>query len=108
MSFVGRGDEGNVLRFRFSPRDAKVWSYVIESDFPGWDGQSGKLAAELPTQTKTTRIAETQPNWWIDDPDPASAEGVHSDAKSVSQWREDFLHDFANRMDRCKSPAAAK
>ena len=25
--------DGNVLRFRFSPRDAFVWSYVIESDF---------------------------------------------------------------------------
>ena len=26
-------NEGKVMRFRFSPRDAKVWPYVIESDF---------------------------------------------------------------------------
>ena len=42
-------------------------------------------------------------NWWIDDPDPAAAVGVHPGAKSVSQWREEFLGDFAERMDRCKS-----
>jgi hypothetical protein len=30
--------DGDVLRFRFSPRDAKVWPYVIHSEFPGLDG----------------------------------------------------------------------
>lgn len=39
------------------------------------------------------------------DPDPAAAEGVHPGAKSVNQWREAFLRDFANRMDRGKVPA---
>ena len=34
---------GGVLRFRFSPRDAKVWPYVIRSDYPGLDGQSGSV-----------------------------------------------------------------
>lgn len=37
--------EGNVLRFRFSPRDAKVWPYVIRSSFPVLDGQSGRFTA---------------------------------------------------------------
>ncbi len=32
---VSRGViEGDKLRFRFSPRDAKLWSYIIKSDFP--------------------------------------------------------------------------
>lgn len=92
--------EGDRLRFRFSPRDAKTWSYVVKSDFPELDGQSGKFIAELPSLEKTKRLAKTHPNWWIDDPDPAAAEGVHSGAKSVSQWREAFLQDFAERMDR--------
>jgi hypothetical protein len=48
------------------------------------------------------------PNWWIDDPAPAVAEGVHPGAKTVSQWREDFLRDFAARMLRCQSPALHK
>ena len=41
-------NEGKVLRFRFSPRDAKVWSYVIKSDFAGLDGKSGKFTAVPP------------------------------------------------------------
>ena len=43
---VGASD-GRVLRFRFSPRDARVWPYVIRSDFPGLDGQSGQFTAVL-------------------------------------------------------------
>ena len=97
-------NEGKVLRFRFSPRDAKVWSYVIKSDFAGLDGQSGKFTAVPPPVERTSKPSAVHPNWWIDDPDPAAAEGVHPGAKSVNQWREDFLGDFAERMDRCKSP----
>ncbi|TWU29841.1 pectate lyase [Bythopirellula polymerisocia] len=95
--------EGDVLRFRFSPRDAKVWSYVIKSDFAGLDGKSGKFEAVSPPITRTGRRSTVHPNWWIDDPDPAVAEGVHPGAKSVNRWREDFLRDFAGRMDRCQS-----
>lgn len=34
-------------------------------------------------------------------PSPAMAEGIHHGAKSVSQWREDYLRDFAERMSWC-------
>ncbi len=93
--------EGGVLRFRFSPRDAKVWPYVIE----GAQRLEGQFTAVLPALTKARRIDATHPNWWIDDPDPAAAEGVHMGAKHVSRWREEFLRDFAARMMRCKQPA---
>jgi hypothetical protein len=98
--------EGGVLRFRFSPRDAKVWPYVIRSDFPGLDGQSGSFTAVPPPVERTSRASAAHSNWWIDDPDPAAAEGVHPGAKSVNRWREDFLRDFAARMARCKTPSA--
>ena len=94
--------EGDVLRFRFSPRDAKVWSYVIRSDFTGLDGQSGKFNAVPPPTAQTGQRSAVHPDWWIDDPDPVTAEGVHPGAKSVNRWRDDYLHDFAKRMDRCK------
>ena len=88
-----------MLRFRFSPRDAKVWPYVIQSDFAGLDGQSGQFTAVPPPVERTTPSRpRAHPNWWIDDPDPAAAEGVHPGAKSVSRWREEFLRDFAARM----------
>ncbi|MCB1096845.1 MAG: glycoside hydrolase family 127 protein [Verrucomicrobiae bacterium] len=101
-------NEGNVLRFRFSPRDAKVWSYVIKSDLPELDGKSGAVNAVPPSIERTSKPSATHPNWWIDDPDPAAAEGVHPGAKSVNQWREDYLRDFAGRMNRCKAPAKAE
>jgi len=103
-----RVNEGKVLRFRFSPRDAKVWLYVIKSDFPGLDGKSGKVTAVPPPVERTSRRSTIHPNWWIDDPAPAEAEGVHPGAKSVSQWREEFLGDFAAQMKRCTNPAPKK
>lgn len=99
--------EGESLRFRFSPRDAGLWKYVIESDFQGLDGQGGEFSAELPPVEKSGRLADSHPDWWTDDPDPAVAEGIHPGAKSVSRWRQAFLRDFAERMDRCISRAAA-
>jgi hypothetical protein len=95
--------EGDFLRFRFAPRDAKVWSYVIKSVLVELDGKSGKFNAVPPPTSRTSKRSTVHPNWWIDDPDPAAAEGVHPGAKSVNRWREEFLRDFAERMDRCKS-----
>ncbi|MGH9160719.1 MAG: DUF1593 domain-containing protein [Vicinamibacteraceae bacterium] len=93
-------NDGRVLRFRFSPRDAKVWPYVIRSSVPGLDGQSGRFNAVSPPIERTSRPSRRHPNWWIDDPDPTAAEGVHPGAKSVNRWREDFLRDFAERLRR--------
>ena len=98
--------EGSVLRFRFSPRDAKVWPYVIKSDVPELDGRSGQFTAVPPPTERFSRPSARHPNWWIDDQDPAAAEGVHPGAKHVSRWREEFLRDFATRMTRT-SPRAA-
>ncbi len=95
---------GNRLRFRFAPRDAKVWTYTIVSSFAGLDGQSGRFTAVPPSSELTGRSSKAHPNWWTDDPDPAAAEGVHAGARSVNQWRVDFLHDFAARLQRCKVP----
>jgi hypothetical protein len=97
-------NDGRRLRFRFAPRDAKVWPYVIRSDFAGLDGWSGQFTAVPPPLERTRRPSAVHPNWWIDDPDPAAAEGIHPGARRVSVWREQFLHDFAERLLRCRSP----
>jgi Protein of unknown function (DUF1593) len=97
--------EAERIRFRFSPRDAKVWRYVIRSEVPGLDGGSGAFTAVSPPADRTRRRSTVHPNWWIDDPDPAEAEGVHPGARTVSRWREDYLRDFALRMARCQAQA---
>ena len=48
--------EGNVLRFRFSPRDAKVWPYTIESDVPALNGQ-GRAVLGGPASARTDPTA---------------------------------------------------
>ncbi|MBI5768811.1 MAG: DUF1593 domain-containing protein [Verrucomicrobia bacterium] len=90
---------GGRVRFRFSPRDAKVWNYEV-------DGRKGAFTAVLPPPAKAARASTRLPNWWIDDMKPENREGVHAGAKTVNRWREDFLRDFAARMERAAKPKA--
>jgi hypothetical protein len=46
-----------------------------------------------------------RPNWWVDDPDPALAEGGRPGAKTVNIWRRQYLRDWQKRIDRCKDTA---
>jgi hypothetical protein len=94
--------EGSIVRFRLSPRDAKVWPYAIESEMPGLDGRTGQFSAVLPPLERTRQRSGRHPHWWADDTDPSAAEGIHAGARSVSRWREEFLRDFADRLLRTK------
>ena len=100
--------DGAQFRFRFSPRDAKVWSYLIESDFAALQGLKGDFTAVLPPPARTARRSSAHPNWWTDDPDPAAAEGIHRGARTVNQWRVAFLRDFADRLRRTTPLAKLK
>ena len=90
-----------VLRFRFSPKQAKTWSYTIHSDVPALEGKTGGLTSFLTPATAAQTPSSRHPNWWSDNPDPELRVGSQQGAKTVSRWREEFLKDFAARMDRC-------
>lgn len=93
------------VRFRFCPKAAQTYRFILRGNVPSLDGRSGGITA-LPQPTDLTRHPSRHyPNWWTDDPSPDLAEGPHAGAKTVSRWRENFLRDFAARMDRCRSPA---
>ncbi len=40
------------------------------------------------------------PNHWSDSPEPTLAEGPYPGAKTVNRWREAYLRDWQERMDR--------
>ncbi|MBP7049705.1 MAG: DUF1593 domain-containing protein [Phycisphaerae bacterium] len=103
QSSTGSVGSDGAMHFRFSPKDAKTYRYTIRSNVPALDGKTGELTAVRPASDAAQRPSSRLPNWWTDDPSPEVAEGPHLGAQTVSRWREDFLRDFATRMDRCKS-----
>jgi hypothetical protein len=106
QSLVGAVDAAaRVVRFRFSPKEAKAYRFTIRSNAPGLDGKTGGVTSVDPPPDAASRPDRSLPNWWTDDPSPAAAEGVHLGARTVSQWRRAFLADFATRMQRVRPPA---
>lgn len=95
---------GNTVKFMFSPKSPKTFSYRISSNDTTLDGELGRITAYLPPEENKLNPDVNLPNWWTDDPSKDLAEGEHLGAKTVSQWREEFLSDFKERMDRCISP----
>jgi hypothetical protein len=109
QSLRGSMDAKGAMRFRFSPKEAKAYRYSIRAPGnPALDGRTGAITSVKPATDAALRPSPRLPNWWTDDPSPAQAEGPRIGAKTVSRWREDFLRDFAARMDRCQAPAPAK
>lgn len=96
------------VRFRFSPKSAKQFDFTIESTLAEIDGKSGSVQVYVPAASLAQTPSKALPNWWTDDPDRTKAEGEHIGAKTVSQWRLEFLTDFAKRMQRCSVPKQAK
>jgi len=102
QAFIGFVDEAGSWHFLFSPKEAQPWAYRILSTEPKLNVQGGAFTSSLPAPNQPA--SSRYPNWWTDDPDPAAAQGMSQGAKTVSRWREAFLRDFAERMNRCQSP----
>lgn len=103
---VGQHDGAGAIRFRFSPKDAKTYRYTLRGNVPALDGRTGEITSFSPPIDATLTPDPRLPHWWTDDPSPALAEGPHHGARTVSQWREQFLQDFAVRLQRTH-PASA-
>jgi hypothetical protein len=90
------------VRFRFSPKAAGPYEFEIKSNLSSLDGKTGGITAVTASPSAAVRPSKKYPNWWTDDPAKQFIEdGQHIGAKTVNRWREDFLSNFAERMDRC-------
>jgi hypothetical protein len=108
QSLTGHTPGDGTIRLRFCPKAAKAYNFNIRGNVPALDGKIGGIMAFVPPPEMAQRPSSQLPNWWTDDPSEDVTEGEHIGAKTVSQWREDFLSDFAARMLRCKSPASPR
>jgi hypothetical protein len=108
QEFAGFADTAGAWHFLFSPKEPKTWSYAIASNHPGLAGQTGAFTSKLPAPELAEKPSAQFPHWWTDDPDPRWTEGAHQGAKTVSRWREASLRDFAARLERCHTAAAAR
>jgi hypothetical protein len=108
QSLMGHLPGDGTIRFRFCPKAAKTYRFKIRSNVPTLHGKTGGITAYVPEPEVARQPTPKHPNWWTDDLEPEVAEGGHSGARTVSQWREEFLRDFAGRMLRCQSPASAE
>jgi hypothetical protein len=106
QSLIGDFGTSGLVRFRFSPKSVQTWHYTIHSNVPSLNGKTGEMTSFLPQPDVAQISSAKYPNWWTDDPSLEKTEGEHHGAKTVSQWREDFLGDFAERMQRCRVPYA--
>jgi len=100
QEFPGFADADGAWHFRFSPKEAKVWSYRISSNLPGLDDRRGGFTSRMPAPELARQPAPDLPHWWTDDPAPEASEGQHQGARTISRWRADFLRDFAQRLQR--------
>jgi hypothetical protein len=106
QSLPGFTPGDGTMRFRFSPKSARVFNFSIDSNVPALNEQTGAITAYTPGPDIAMQPSVRFPNWWTDDLSRDVAEehlGVHTvtGAMTVSQWREDYLLDFSARMDRC-------
>jgi hypothetical protein len=101
QSLMGYFANDGTVRFRYSPKSPKTFSFVVKSNVPKIDGKTGGVMAYIPPLSLAKQPSDKFPNWWTDDCSPEFAEGEHIGAKTVSKWRGEFLKDFARRMERC-------
>jgi hypothetical protein len=106
QSLTGHAADDGTMRFRFCPKEVRSFRFTIRGNVPTLDGQTGGITAVAPSPDVARHPSAKLSSWWTDDPSPEFAEGPHIGARTVSRWREEFLNDFALRMDRCRGAIA--
>ncbi|WP_423126870.1 DUF1593 domain-containing protein [Gaoshiqia sp. Z1-71] len=108
QALPGTISNDGTIRFRFSPKGASVFQFEIESNVPELNGRKGEVTAVSTSPDLANAPSPGFPNWYTDDPRPEWREDPHIGAKTVNQWRREFLTDFAERIERCRVPDQKK
>ncbi len=103
QTLIGDITNDGKVRFRFCPKAIKTFQFRVRSNIPGLNDQTGEINSVRPTLAVEKTASARFTNWWTDNPAPELAEGSFMGAKTVSRWRQQFLSDFAQRLERCAS-----
>ena len=77
---------------------------IVTGGVPALEGRTGEITSVPLSPDSALKPDPAWPNWWTDDPSPDLIEGPHRGARTINQWREQFLRDFADRLERCRIP----
>ena len=96
--FEGYYEGNGHYRARFVPKAVGEWSYEVHSPIAALNGRKGQFTSTDPWPGTPHKddIAPLR-KWWSDSLAPEDYAGVHQGAKTVTQWRNAFLRDWAER-----------
>lgn len=89
-------------KVRFMPKSLGFWEYTLESGIPQLNGQSGVFYSAPEAEENRRDQGQGLVHWWADVLEPQWAEGEHMGARTLNQYRERYLRDFAERFAWCK------
>ena len=95
--------QNDTVRFLFSPKNPSKYNYTIKSNINSLNMLSGCIKAYMPPASNRFSPSAHFPNWWTDDPYPEWMEQGQIGTQTSNCWSEEFLPDFARRMERCKT-----
>lgn len=91
-------EDNGIFIVRFVPKQVASWKYVIHCTEKSLDGQTGEFVSVNPWPGPECPSNLALKNWWSDSTEPELALGQYQGARTVSQWRKDFLSDWAGRF----------
>ncbi|MCM1557134.1 MAG: DUF1593 domain-containing protein [Anaeroplasma bactoclasticum] len=96
--YVGNGE----YRIRFMPKSLGVFEYKIKSEIEELNHHKGAFTAIPESSIHRLPKGQNLKNWWADKLDDEFREGVIDGAKSLNQYRKEFLDSFSKRFKRLK------
>lgn len=106
MSILGQDFDGfytgnGEYKIRFIPKKTGDFPYETHSTLPELDGLTGIFRAVPEDPALRRNPCGNLKHWWSDRLDPKLSEGPDAGAKTVNQWRKEYLADFAKRLEHC-------
>lgn len=100
--FEGYYQGSGCYKIRFMPKSLGVFEYSIISDIKELEKHKGAFTS-IPEDSKNRKdLGQGLTNWYSDSLDPIYKDSIIYGAKSVSNYRKEYLDDFKRLMLRLK------